>query len=82
MKRFFHVYILVSEADTAIHYTGITQDLEQRIAEHNRGACPHSAKHRPWRVETTIAFASEAKARAFERYLKSGSGREFARRHF
>jgi len=33
-------------------------------------------------IEKPIAFASEAKARAFEKYLKSESGREFARRHF
>jgi putative endonuclease len=82
MKRFFYVYILVSEADKTIHYTGVTQNLQERLREHNRGACPHSSKYRPWRLETAIAFAAEVKAHAFERYLKSGSGREFARRHF
>jgi predicted GIY-YIG superfamily endonuclease len=82
MKRFFYVYILVSEVDATIHYTGVTQNVRERLREHNRGACPHSAKHRPWRIETAIALGSEIKARAFERYLKSGSGREFARRHF
>jgi predicted GIY-YIG superfamily endonuclease len=82
MQRFFYVYILVSEADTTTHYTGVTQDLKERLREHNRGACPHSSKCRPWRLETAIAFKSEIKAHAFERYLKSGSGREFARRHF
>ena len=82
MKRFFYVYILVSGADEAIHYTGITRDLKQRVREHNRGKCAQSAQHRPWRIETAIAFKSESKARAFEKYLKSGSGREFARRHF
>jgi putative endonuclease len=82
MKRFFYVYILASEAHDTIHYTGVTQNLRERPREHNRGACPHSSKDRPWRLETAIAFRSEIKARAFERYLKSGSGREFARRHF
>jgi len=82
MKRFFYVYILVSKADQTIHYTGVTQNLLERLRDHNRGACPHSSKYRPWRLETAIAFSSEAKAHAFERYLKSGSGREFARRHF
>jgi hypothetical protein len=43
---------------------------------------PHTAKFRPWKVETAVAFSSETKARAFEKYLKSGSGREFSRRHF
>ena len=82
MKAFFYVYILVSQADEAIHYTGVTCDLKQRLREHNRGKCAQSAAHRPWRIETAIAFKSAKKARAFERYLKSGSGREFARRHF
>jgi putative endonuclease len=81
MNRFFHVYILVSEAHEAIHYTGITENLQERLRDHNRGACPHSSKFRPWRLESALAFTSEAKARA-ERYLKSRSGREFAGRHF
>jgi putative endonuclease len=82
MTKFFYVYLLVSEAIATQHYTGVTADLKARLKEHNQGACSHTAKGRPWRIETTIAFRSENKARAFERYLKSGSGREFARRHF
>ncbi len=82
MNTFFYVYILVSQTDDTIHYTGVTRDLEQRLTEHNRGACPHTSKNRPWRIETAIAFKSGGKARAFEKYLKCGSGREFARRHF
>ncbi len=82
MKSFFCVYILVSEANPTAHYTGVAKNLEERLREHNRGACPHSSKYRPWRLETAVAFKSDIKAHAFERYLKSGSGREFARRHF
>jgi putative endonuclease len=82
VNEFYYVYILVSEADETIHYTGITRNLRERLRDHNRGACPHSSKHRPWRLETAIAFRSEIKAHQFERYLKSGSGREFGRRHF
>ena len=82
MNKFFYVYILVSEGDETIHYTGITTDLKERLAMHNRGKCVHTVAQRPWRIETAIAFSSESKARAFERYHKRGSGREFARRHF
>jgi putative endonuclease len=82
MKDFFYVYILVSQASDTIHYTSVTCDLEQRLLEHNRGTCPHTSQHQAWRIETAIAFKSEREARAFEKYLKSGSGREFARRHF
>jgi predicted GIY-YIG superfamily endonuclease len=82
MEAFYYVYILVSEANNELHYSGITRDLKARLIEHNRGKCPHRSKHKPWKIETAIAFRSEAKARLFERYLKTGSGREFARRHF
>ena len=36
----------------------------------------------PWKAETYIASETLAKAQAFERYLKSGSGHAFATRHF
>jgi predicted GIY-YIG superfamily endonuclease len=82
MKGFCYVYILVSEMNPQRHYTGRTQNLNARLVEHNRGKCPHTAKHIPWKIETAVAFRSEAMARRFEHYLKTGSGREFARRHF
>jgi len=78
---FHYVYILVSEADPARHYVGSTRDLQARLAAHNAGKVRHTAKHRPWRMETAVAFRCCEKASAFEKYLKSGSGRSFARRH-
>lgn len=82
MKNFFYVYVLISKKDETLHYAGITQNLEARLRKHNAGLCPHTSKHKPWKIETAVAFRSLTKARAFESYLKSGSGREFARRHF
>ena len=81
MKGFFYVYILISQKNQTVHYVGLTRDLQERLLMHNRGACAHTSKYRPWRIETAVAFKSEKKARAFEKYLKSGSGREFPRRH-
>ena len=81
MNDFYYVYILVSETNQNAHYSGVTRDLNARLSEHNRGKCPHTSKNRPWKLETAVAFRSEDKARRFERYLKTGSGREFARRH-
>ena len=78
----FYVYILVSETNPENHYTGVTRDLKARLDLHNRGECAHTCKDRPWRIQTAIAFHCKEKAHAFEKYLKSGSGREFARRHF
>ena len=82
MTGFHYVYILVSEADPSRHYTGTTDDLNDRLAAHNSGKVHHTSKHRPWRISTAIAFRSAKRAAAFETYLKSHSGRAFARRHF
>jgi predicted GIY-YIG superfamily endonuclease len=80
MKGFHYVYILKSLKDSGRYYTGLTDDLEARLNKHNEGACSHTAKHRPWRIETAIAFRSPEKAATFEKYLKSHSGRAFAKK--
>lgn len=82
MTGYTHVYILASEVDPRRHYVGVTQSIATRLNAHNSGRCPHTANHRPWRFETVIAFRSLRKASAFERYLKTHSGRAFASKHF
>ena len=77
---FFYVYILQSESDPGCFYVGITEDLKARLKKHNEGEVPHTAKNRPWRIKTAIAFTDEEQARAFERYLKTASGLAFARK--
>jgi putative endonuclease len=80
LNDFHYVYILVSEADETRHYTGLTKNLESRIKSHNNGQVPHTSKYRPWRIETIIAFRSREKAAKFEKYLKSHSGKAFAKK--
>ncbi|HUT75866.1 MAG TPA: GIY-YIG nuclease family protein [Armatimonadota bacterium] len=75
------VYLLQSTANPSRRYVGSTDDLERRLAEHNSGKSPHTARHIPWRVVVAVHFASRAKADAFERYLKQGTGHAFAKRH-
>jgi putative endonuclease len=77
-----YVYLLQSEVDRRRHYTGFTHDLRARLASHNAGQNQSTIHGRPWRLVSYFAFTEETKARAFERYLKSGSGRTFASRHF
>jgi predicted GIY-YIG superfamily endonuclease len=79
-RRF--VYILRSEADPARHYIGIASDQTARLAWHNAGPCGYTLAHRPWKIAVSIEFRTEKHALRFERYLESGSGRAFARRHF
>jgi len=77
-----YVYILQSLADKRRFYTGLTDDLKTRLAKHNAGAVRHTRKFRPWRLKTYLAFSEPEKAVQFEKYLKSGSGRAFAKKHF
>lgn len=80
-KRF--VYVLRSSAGNRRHfYVGVTADVKGRLDDHNAGRCPHTARHRPWQIHVVLEFMDEACANKFERYLKSGSGRAFAKRHF
>ena len=80
--KFKYVYTLVSQNDPTRHYTGVTDDLNDRLEHHNSGASVHTSKYCPWYIETCVAFRDSRKALAFESYLKTGSGREFSRRHF
>jgi putative endonuclease len=73
-----YVYILQSKADERRFYTGLTDDLRKRLESHNAGRVPHTAKWKPWRLKTYIAFHDRSRASEFERYLKSASGRAFA----
>ena len=76
------VYIIRSQSQSAQRYIGLTQDPHSRLEKHNQGGSPHTAKFRPWSLGTLIGFHDKQKAVAFERYLKSGSGFAFAKRHF
>lgn len=76
------VYVLISESDPTRHYVGLTTDVENRLRWHNFGPDGQTRMHRPWRLSVSMEFADERTARRFERYLKSGSGRAFAKRHF
>ncbi len=76
------VYLIQSIAEPDRYYVGITSDPDRRLAEHNAGKSIHTKKHKPWKNVVTISFDNAAKATAFERYLKSGSGRAFAKKHF
>jgi putative endonuclease len=78
-SMFHYVYILQTLNIRGRFYIGCTEDLKQRLAKHNNGEVPHTAKYRPWTIKTAIAFTDKERAIAFERYLKSPSGRAFAK---
>ena len=77
-----HVYVLRSVPNPDRHYVGATSSLGTSLAQHNAGELLQTARHRPWRVVVVICFEQADRARAFEKYLKSDSGRALTRRYF
>ena len=57
-----------------------SDDVRARLGSHNAGQVTHTSKFRPWKLKNVVGFADPAKAVAFEKYLKSGSGRAFAKK--
>jgi predicted GIY-YIG superfamily endonuclease len=82
MERRRFVYILRSDSHPDHHYVGLTSDVAGRLLGHNEGPCGATVRYRPWSLVVSLEFADAKSAARFERYLKSGSGRAFAKRHF
>ena len=74
----YYVYLLKSVNHPKETYVGFTENLKQRLSDHNKGFSLHTKKFMPWEVVSYHAFQDEQKAKEFEYYLKSGSGRAFA----
>jgi putative endonuclease len=75
-----YVYILQSIENPERYYVGATGELRARLQKHNAGDVSHTSKYAPWSIKTYIAFADEKRALSFEKYLKSASGRAFAKK--
>ena len=76
------VFIIRSDPNPSRHYVGVTNDVAARLGWHNHGPCGHTLSNRPWSLVVSMEFPNEKAAVRFEKYLKSGSGRAFSKRHF
>ena len=74
----YYVYLIRSISHPLEKYVGYTENLQARIGKHNEGGSPHTSSHRPWKPAAYLAFEEKSTAMAFEKYLKTGSGRAFA----
>jgi putative endonuclease len=72
----FTVYILFSKAHQK-HYTGFTTNLGQRLLSHNELGNGWTARYRPWELIFTKEFTIKIEAMKFEKWLKTGAGRDF-----
>ena len=76
----YYVYHLQSENNPDRYYVGLTVDINHRLEEHNAGKSIHTNKFRPWGLIGYTAFTSKSRAEKFELYLKTSSGRAFAKK--
>jgi len=74
----WYVYIIRSISSPEQQYVGATTDLRRRLLDHDAGKSAHTSKFTPWQLVWYCAFSDKHKALAFEKYLKSHSGRAFA----
>ena len=63
-----YVYVIRSLSHPKRHYIGFTEDIDQRLKEHNDGKSFHTAKYCPWQLAIYLAVPSKQKALELERY--------------
>jgi putative endonuclease len=62
-------------------YIGMTIDLKRRLKAHNEGSSPYTSRYQPWELVVYVGVKNEARTLGFEKYLKTGAGRAFAKKH-
>jgi putative endonuclease len=65
----YHTYILFSSKLNR-YYTGQTEDLERRVAEHNRGKTAGMAGGIPLKLIYSKDFISRSEAMKLEKFIK------------
>ena len=70
----YYLYILLNEAKTRT-YTGVADDVEKRLEEHNAGRVKSSSSYRPYTIIHTEPFETLREARQKEQFYKSTTGR-------
>ncbi len=79
---YYYVYIIRSVKYSDKFYVGYTKNFKKRLYTHNTGVSVHTKCDRPWELIACTAFKSMDCAKQFELYLKSQSGRAFAKKRF
>ncbi|HOW96832.1 MAG TPA: GIY-YIG nuclease family protein [Kiritimatiellia bacterium] len=81
MKEQYFVYVLRSLVAPEKTYVGFSTRPDERLVEHNTFTQTYSSRSAPWERIACIAFARRSVALAFERYLKTPSGKAFLKKH-
>lgn len=75
----WYVYILLCPDNRT--YIGCTDDLKDRKSGHDKEQVPATKDRLPAKLISCFAFSNKYTVLNFEKYLKSGSGRAFIKRH-
>jgi len=76
MSAFYYVYVLRSLKDGNF-YVGYTNDLRQRVKEHQAGACISTKARLPVELVYYEACLNQQDATRREKYLKSSWGKRY-----
>jgi len=72
----YYIYILLS-AKYEKTYVGITNNLEKRLIQHNKGYHFYTKRFLPWKLMYQEEYKTRQKARKREKYFKSAAGRKY-----
>ena len=75
-------YVYFLELSNGDIYVGSTNDLRRRVKSHQDGDALSTQSYLPVALKSYVAVETEGRARALERYFKSGSGKAFAKKRF
>ncbi len=75
----YAVYII--ECKDGTYYTGFTTNISRRLNDHLNGEVEYTRRRLPIKIIHISLFTDKRKAYDFERYLESGSGKAFMKRH-
>lgn len=78
----YYVYVIKSLVEPDKIYAGYTINLKNRLETHNSGGSIHTKHYRPWKLIVYLGFDEQSSAKAFEKYLKTASGRAFLVKRF
>ena len=76
-----YVYVLRSLSEEARLYIGSTATPDERLRSHNAGKVRSTKHYRPWSRILLETHLTRSAALKRERYLKSGYGRRWLKRH-
>ena len=77
--KMFYIYVIKSRE--GFRYTGMTEDLEKRLIEHNEKKLSFWTKRGTnWELIYKEEFETKSEALKREKWLKSGVGRDYLKR--